>query len=145
MKCPIRLFRHPLTFWALPINVVREYGFLPLVRRYPAQINQIFNHILSNAVDALLACKQDKRTIQINTELDSKGFACVAIQDNGMGIPEAVQDRIFDPFFTTKPVRQGTGLGLAIAYQILEEHRGLIDLKSDVGKGTTFTLCVSKS
>lgn len=62
----------------------------------------------------------------------------VTIEDTGEGIPESALSHIFDPFFTTKA--QGTGLGLSVAHGIINEHRGLIDVKSEEGKGTIFTL-----
>jgi len=62
----------------------------------------------------------------------------ITIQDEGEGIPEEIRSRIFDPFFTTKPVGEGTGLGLAIANHIIELHDGEIDVRSEIGKGTTF-------
>jgi signal transduction histidine kinase len=64
----------------------------------------------------------------------------VTIQDTGVGIDVAVQDRIFDPFYTTKPVGQGTGLGLSITYGIIQDHHGTVTVASAPGQGTTFTL-----
>ena len=63
----------------------------------------------------------------------------VSVSDNGIGIPEDIQQRIFEPFFTTKPVGRGTGQGLAIAYKVIvDKHRGRILLDSALGRGTTF-------
>ena len=62
------------------------------------------------------------------------------MSDSGDGIPPENLTRLFDPFFTTKPVGQGTGLGLSIVHGIVENHRGQIDVESEVGKGTTFTI-----
>ncbi len=64
----------------------------------------------------------------------------VKISDTGSGIPEANIPRLFDPFFTTKPVGQGTGLGLSLSYGIVKKHNGRIDVESQVGVGTTFTI-----
>jgi signal transduction histidine kinase len=64
----------------------------------------------------------------------------VAISDTGHGIPPEQIDRIFDPFFTTKASGKGTGLGLSIAYGIVTTHRGTISVRSEVGKGSTFTI-----
>jgi len=64
----------------------------------------------------------------------------VEIGDNGAGIPPEVLNRIFDPFFTTKPVGKGTGLGLSVSYSIVNKHSGRIEVASEVGKGTRFTV-----
>jgi signal transduction histidine kinase len=62
----------------------------------------------------------------------------ISVTDTGIGITEESKKRIFDPFFTTKGIGEGTGLGLAICEKIIKEHSGRIDLKSEVGKGSTF-------
>jgi signal transduction histidine kinase len=64
----------------------------------------------------------------------------IEFADTGQGIPEENLEKIFDPFFTTKDARHGTGLGLAISYGIVKEHRGIISVDSEVGRGTTFTV-----
>jgi signal transduction histidine kinase len=117
------------------IEIVRNYGDLPLTECYPGQLNQVFMNILSNAVDAI----DDKGTITINTSI-SKGFIQISIKDTGHGIPENIREKIFDPFFTTKGVGKGTGLGLSISQSIIEKHRGSIDVKSEKGKGTEFII-----
>jgi len=64
----------------------------------------------------------------------------LSVRDTGAGISADLIDKIFDPFFTTKPVGEGTGLGLTICHRIVEEHGGAIDVESEPGKGTTFTI-----
>jgi signal transduction histidine kinase len=64
----------------------------------------------------------------------------ISVKDNGNGIPKSVISKIFQPFFTTKPTGQGTGLGLSLSYDIVKAHGGKLDLKSDEGEGTTFTI-----
>ena len=71
---------------------------------------------------------------------DARGFVSVQVADTGVGIPQDVMDRIFDPFYTTKPVGIGTGLGLSIVYGIVKKHGGHIEVQSEQGKGTTFTV-----
>lgn len=125
------------------IEVTKQYGELPLVECYPAQLNQVFMNILSNGIDALLEqSQQTSPQILIQTEIETEnpGFVRVRIRDNGLGIPPDIQNKLFDPFFTTKPAGKGTGLGLAICAQIMEKHQGKIEVNSQPGKGTEFAL-----
>jgi len=69
----------------------------------------------------------------------------IRIRDNGTGIPADVREKMFNPFFTTKPAGEGTGLGLSVSLGIVERHGGKILVDSEVGKGTTFTLCLPVS
>jgi signal transduction histidine kinase len=75
----------------------------------------------------------------------AEGICRVEVSDTGSGIPPAVLPRIFDPFFTTKNEGEGTGLGLSVSLGIVERHGGKILVESEVGKGTTFTLCLPVS
>jgi two-component system, NtrC family, sensor kinase len=132
------------------IQVIRDYGNLPLIECYPGQINQVFMNILANAIDALEEAnvkrtyqelKENPNLITIRTALIDSKWVKIAIYDNGMGMPESVQKRLFDPFFTTKSVGKGTGMGLPISYQIVtEKHRGKLDCFSIPGKGTEFVI-----
>jgi len=132
---------------ASPIQIVKEYGSLPLVECHPGQLNQVLINILSNAIDALDASnpqhslelvKTSPGIIHIRTE--TKGNRVVIhIADNGLGMDKDICAKSFDPFFTTKPVGKGTGMGLAISYQIVvENHRGNLHCVSSPGKGTEF-------
>ena len=129
------------------IEVVKEYGNLPLVECYPGPLNQVFMNILSNAIDALDEAidmqKISTPSIAIHTEvLDGKNIG-IRITDNALGMPENVQKKIFDPFFTTKPVGKGTGMGLSISYQIItEKHGGTLSCKSKPGVGTQFAIAI---
>jgi signal transduction histidine kinase len=123
------------------IEVIKQYGDLPRIECYPAQLNQVFMNILSNAADALLELpSQSSKKIVIQTEVVDDNQVKVRIRDNGPGIPLEIQSKLFDPFFTTKPVGQGTGLGLAISYQIIEKHKGFIEVHSQPGQGTEFAI-----
>ncbi|MEH1921314.1 sensor histidine kinase [Nostoc sp.] len=125
------------------IEVIKKYGDLPLIECYPAQLNQVFMNILSNAIDALLDQKthSDKsKKIIINTSKIDDAFIKVGIRDNGSGIPPEIQNKLFDPFFTTKPVGKGTGLGLSICYQIIDKHQGKIEVVSEFEQGTEFAI-----
>jgi len=123
------------------IEVIKQYGDLPLVECYPAQLNQVFMNILQNAVDALHTLpKEVKKQITISTEKTALNQIIVRIKDNGSGIQREIQNKIFDPFFTTKEVGKGTGLGLSICYQIVEKHHGKMEVNSQLGQGTEFVI-----
>ncbi|TAE69124.1 MAG: PAS domain S-box protein [Oscillatoriales cyanobacterium] len=122
------------------IQVVKEYGQLPLVECYAGQLNQVFMNIIANAIDALQEPLPNSAIIRISTEVEGN-FAAIRIADNGAGITDQVKQRIFDPFYTTKPIGSGTGMGLAISHSIIvEKHKGEIKCFSVVGKGTEFTI-----
>ncbi len=120
------------------VEVVKQYGYLPLVLCHPAQLNQVFMNILTNAIDALLEFNIEPKQIVIQTAKINSHQVQVSIKDNGPGIPHQIRHQLFDPFFTTKPVGKGTGLGLSIAYQIINQHQGQIEVKSEIGEGTEF-------
>jgi two-component system, NtrC family, sensor kinase len=123
------------------IEIVKNFDKLPLIECYPAQLNQVFMNIISNAIDALQERKeQAQKQIRIQTKIVNNNLIRVIIKDNGPGIDSTIQNKIFEPFFTTKPVNQGTGLGLAISYQIIQKHYGNLDVSSDVGNGTEFVI-----
>ncbi|MBO9999611.1 MAG: GAF domain-containing protein [Cyanobacteria bacterium SID2] len=125
------------------ISILKFYGNLPeRVTCYAGQLNQVFMNVLSNSIDALDSqYNGDMPTIWIETELDLENRVTVRMRDNGPGIPNEQIDRLFEPFFTTKPIGRGTGLGLSIGYQIIvEKHRGDFYCKSQVGRGTEFTI-----
>ncbi|MDY7021899.1 MAG: ATP-binding protein, partial [Cyanobacteriota bacterium] len=132
------------------IEVIKDYGRLPLVDCYGGLINQVFMNILTNAIDALeevnyedtdQKVRKNISQIKIRTSVLESDWLEIAITDNGAGIPKEIQQHIFDPFFTTKPIGQGTGLGLSIAYQIItEKHGGNLKCFSTPGKGTTFVM-----
>lgn len=122
------------------IQVVKEYGELPLVECYAGQLNQVFMNIIANAIDAVEEQKSNPGIIRIRTEVEGN-FVAIAISDNGTGMTDQVKQRIFDPFFTTKAIGSGTGMGLAISHSIIvEKHKGEIKCFSVVGKGTEFII-----
>ena len=123
------------------IQVFKDYGELPRVECYAGQINQVFLHILNNAIDALEEYEgQESPLISIVTTRD-ENKATIVISDNGTGMNEEIKKRVFDPFFTRKEVGEGTGLGMAIAHQIVtEKHGGTIEVRSTLGQGTEFEI-----
>ncbi len=125
------------------IEVIKDYGTLPLVECYAGQLNQVFMNILVNAIDALEERKihDDPHQITIRTNVVDATWLEIAIADNGIGIPQNIQQRIFDPFFTTKPIGKGTGMGMSISYQIItENHNGKLDCRSNPNEGTEFII-----
>ena len=130
------------------IELVKEYGNLPLIECYPAQLNQVFMNIIANAIDAvedtkssILSAKSlQKPQITIETTQINSEEVQVRIRDNGLGIPDAIKLKLFDPFFTTKKIGKGTGIGLAISYKIIENHHGKINVVSEYGQGAEFII-----
>ncbi len=111
------------------------------------QLEQVLVNLCVNARDAMPGggrlmvsverCVLDDAFCAGNTWARTGEFACIRVTDAGCGIPEEIQDKVFEPFFTTKPTGQGTGLGLSTVYGIVQQHEGLIQILSEVGKGTT--------
>jgi PAS domain S-box-containing protein len=121
-------------------DVVKEYAGIPELYCLPSQINQVFLNLLINAAHAI----EGKGTIVVRTGHDEQAV-WVEIEDNGSGIAPEHLEHIFEPFFTTKPVGKGTGLGLSIVYGIVQSHQGTIDVKSVVGRGTTFRVTLPRT
>jgi len=117
-------------------EVVKEYGDLPQVVCNSSQLNQVFMNFLVNAAHAI----EKRGTITIRTGKKDDELVWVSISDTGSGIEKEHLKRIFDPFFTTKPIGTGTGLGLSLSYGIIKSHNGWIDVDSELGRGTTFTV-----
>ncbi|NER36087.1 MAG: AAA family ATPase [Oscillatoria sp. SIO1A7] len=124
------------------IAIVKNYGKLPLVNCYASQLNQVFLHILTNAIDVLSTSYAGKSPeIRIATEVLDAQTVRIRIADNGSAMGESVRKKVFDPFFTTKPVGEGTGLGMSISYQIVtEQHGGQLQCFSEPGVGTEFAI-----
>ena len=142
------------------ISLVKEYGDLPLVRCYPGHLNQVFMHLLTNAIDALEEGGRNSEKngkmqnqsflsgassgpgrlnpeIRIRTSVVEENEVAIAIKDNGPGMTEEVLGCIFDPLFTTKSPDTSTGLGLAISqHLVVEKHGGKLHCVSRPGEGT---------
>jgi signal transduction histidine kinase len=115
----------------------KELGRLPRIECMPSQLNQVFLNLVTNAAQAT---PDQGGVITVRTRVPDPAHVAVDVIDNGHGIPPEIRKKIFDPFFTTKEVGKGTGLGLSICYKIVESHGGRIDVESDVGQGTRFTV-----
>lgn len=117
------------------IEIVKHYGKIPPVKCYPNMLNQVFTNILQNAIHSI----KDKGTISIDTDFKKKNLV-VKIKDTGCGIKEP--DKIFDLGYTTKGVGVGTGMGLAISQKIIEKHKGKIDVKTKINRGSEFCITI---
>ena len=131
----------------LPAIALRKnYGELPEVTCYPSQMNQVFLHLMTNALDAFDAQRRKspyKPLLEVTTTCLDGDRIAITVKDNGPGIPKDIQHKIFDTFFTTKPPGQGTGLGLAISHQIVvEQHGGEFVCISEPGWGTFFQIII---
>jgi len=116
-------------------TLVRDYGALPAIRCVPARLSQAFMNLLINAVQAI--AERGAITLRTGHEGD---VVWIEVTDTGAGIAPEALPRIYEPFFTTKPVGVGTGLGMTLSYGIIQSHRGRIDVRSEVGRGTSFTV-----
>ncbi|MEG4208931.1 AAA family ATPase [Microcoleus sp. S13_B4] len=135
------------------IEVVKDYGKLPLVKCFPGQLNQVFMNVLANAIDALEESNKERsfqeikarpNQITVQTALsESNNQVLIRIKDNGVGMSAEVKENIFNHLFTTKSVGQGTGLGLSIAHQIVvEKHGGTLVVNSSLGQGSEFVISI---
>jgi len=114
-----------------------ELDPLPIIYAYPGKLNQVFMNLLINAGQSI-AENGDVfvRTFQHESDI------VIEIKDNGGGIPVGVLPHIFTPFFTSKPVGEGTGLGLSISHEIIKQHDGRIEVTSEEGKGSCFSVYI---
>jgi two-component system NtrC family sensor kinase len=100
------------------------------------QLQQVFLNLFLNSIYSI----SDSGLVTIEAQEDSTGMIRIDFSDTGCGIPPDKLETIFDPFFTTKPLGDGTGLGLSIVHNIIWKHNGLIEVKSKIGRGTTFSI-----
>jgi hypothetical protein len=115
---------------------VNLHDDLPTVPGDEAQLKQVLLNILTNSMDAIAG----EGEITITTHPENDNTVNLSVEDTGRGIPPEHMDKLFNPFFTTKPVGKGIGIGLSTCYSIVREHHGFIDVASEVGLGTHFTV-----
>ncbi len=120
-------------------EIEKEYSSLPEILCFESEIHQVLMNMLLNAAHACgeagcIKLKTHKKVVE------NRSFIAIEISDNGKGMSKSTVKKIFDPFYTTKPVGIGTGLGLYISFGIIEKHQGKIEVSSEEGKGTTFTI-----
>ena len=121
------------------ITVIRNYDpALPPLMADEDKLKRVFMNLLLNASHAM---RPGGGSLTVSTACDSKKSGItIVFSDTGCGIPEEISKKIFEPFFTTKQPGEGTGLGLSVSYGIVQEHKGEISVRSEEGKGTSFTL-----
>jgi signal transduction histidine kinase/CheY-like chemotaxis protein len=120
-------------------KLVKEYGETSTIMANDGRLSQVFLNLLVNAAHAIPENSLEENEIRVRTwQEGDEVFA--EVRDTGHGIPRATLMRIFEPFFTTKAVGSGTGLGLPISRAIVEEHGGRIEVRSEVGRGTSFVV-----
>ena len=105
------------------------------------KLNQVFMNVIDNAVDALNDVSIKEAKLEVNTNLNAD-LVHIIIKDNGPGMPKEVIQKLFDPFFTTKEIGEGTGLGMSISLGVINEHKGTINVNSEVGVGTEIIISI---
>jgi two-component system, NtrC family, sensor kinase len=143
----LMLLQHRLTTnGSPPIQVIQEYGALPAVECHAGSLNQVFMHLLTNAIDELQTAQANGAqaappTIRIHTAQADPRHVTITIADNGPGVAADIRSKLFDPFFTTKPIGSGVGLGLSMSYQIVtEQHHGQLWFDALPHQGTAFVI-----
>lgn len=123
------------------IKITKQYGDLPMVECLAGKINQVFMNVINNAVHAVLDPNHAIANPEIIIRTSHEGTEVrIEIEDNGVGMPDHVKEKVFEPFFTTKEVGKGTGLGLSIVYTVIENHKGSLEIHSQLNKGTNFVI-----
>jgi PAS domain S-box-containing protein len=126
------------------IEFVKDYDeTLPDVPCISSEIEQVMRNLVRNAIQAVTGQDQKETPkIIIRTRHEpTRNMILIEVEDNGIGMDETIQRRVFEPFFTTKPPGEGTGLGMAVSYFLVTvAHQGLMDVESEPGRGTVFSM-----
>lgn len=139
-----KVFGHQLKVHQVELVLDLDPALPPIMAEHN-RLEQVFINLVTNAVDAMdekAAANPDQnceKRLHIHTFAEKETIV-VTVSDTGTGMPPEVINKIFEPFFTTKEVGKGTGLGVSISYGIVKDYNGTIDIQSEPGKGTTFTL-----
>jgi len=134
----LTLTRHMMNISGVSLDLELKDN-LPWISADSNQIQQVLHNLISNAVQAMPS--GGRLTIRTGTvEREGSNWVITEFVDTGIGIPPENLDRIFEPFFTTRVNNKGTGLGLSVSYGIVESHGGFIDVISQVGLGSCFTI-----
>lgn len=129
----LELVRHKSRFERIDLRF--RQSDLPAIKGDPSAMRQVFMNLVMNALQAV----EVSGVVEIVTRAET-GQVIATVRDSGCGIPAGDLDQIWNPFFTTKTVGQGLGLGLALTYNIIQNHHGEIEVESEVGKGSLFTV-----
>jgi signal transduction histidine kinase len=132
IETTLTLIQHEITD---KISITKEFENLPQILCYPGELNQVFMILLTKAIQAI----EDEGVIMIRTSSDDTHIRII-ISDTGKGIPPEQLDSLFEIHFTTKEARIGMGIDFANVLNIIQKHNGKIDVESEVGKGTTFSI-----
>ena len=135
MRSTVALIKNQAALTGIKLDLRVPEG-LPPVRGSLRSLQQVFSNLFINAVQEM----SGGGTITVDVQDDAKGFVRFDVRDTGPGIDPETLGRIFEPFFTTKEAGKGTGLGLSVVYSIVKRHGGTVEVKSEVGAGTTFTV-----
>jgi two-component system NtrC family sensor kinase len=127
------------------IEIKPVFDKLEPLNCYSGKLNQVLVNLINNGIQAIKAKEHHHQESVLIVTRDEPDHVCIEITDSGIGMSEEVKQRIFEPFFTTKEIGEGTGLGLSIVFGIIEKHHGSIEVKSTLGKGTTFTVRLPKN
>jgi two-component system NtrC family sensor kinase len=130
----MKLVEHKLELGNITAHL--ELASLPPLRGDAGQVEQLLLAIIMNAIEAM----PREGNLQITTGPEGENAIFIRVEDDGIGIPPDILPHLFEPFITTKEEGKGVGLGLAISRAIVDRHGGTIDVKSDVGSGTTFSI-----
>ena len=117
------------------VEIVRNYGRLPLVQCYQDEISQVWTNLVQNAIQAM----KQEGILTITTKQEGN-YISISFKDNGPGVEPDIREKIFEPFFTTKKQGEGSGLGLDIVKKIIEKHNGSIELENTLGEGANFII-----
>lgn len=132
------VIKDALEFYTISkINLIEDFQQVSDVKGDREELKQLFINLISNAINSM----PEGGELKISTyalQDNDHSFICADVSDTGVGIPKENLDKIFDPFFSTR--HEGVGLGLSIVYRIVREHSGEINVVSEVGKGTKFTI-----
>jgi C4-dicarboxylate-specific signal transduction histidine kinase len=125
--------------------IVSMASDLPAVHAHESRLGQVLTNLVVNAAQAMHESNLEQNVIRISGRRRGESSVEISVTDNGAGMSEQILDRLFTPFFTSKPASQGTGLGLSICKRIVDSYGGQLEVESQVGAGSTFTVVLSSA